>query len=43
MNRLRAAGYHAFLIGESLMRQPDPEKALQSMLLAAAERAPVGN
>ncbi|HET6216403.1 MAG TPA: indole-3-glycerol phosphate synthase TrpC [Acidobacteriaceae bacterium] len=42
MNRLRAAGFHAFLIGESLMRQPDPERALQSMLLAAAERAPVG-
>ncbi len=42
MNRLRAAGFHAFLIGESLMRQPDPERALQSMLLDAAERAPVG-
>jgi indole-3-glycerol phosphate synthase len=42
MNRLRTAGFHAFLIGESLMRQPDPERALQSMLLAAAERAPVG-
>jgi indole-3-glycerol phosphate synthase len=42
MNRLRAAGFHAFLIGESLMRQPDPERALQNMLLAAAERAPVG-
>ncbi len=42
MNRLRAAGFHAFLIGESLMRKTDPGAALENMLLAAAERAPVG-
>lgn len=42
MNRLRAAGFDAFLIGESLMRQPDPGTALENMLFAAAERAPVG-
>ena len=42
MNRLRAAGFHAFLIGESLMRQPDPGTALETLLLAAAERLPVG-
>jgi indole-3-glycerol phosphate synthase len=34
LHRLRAAGFHAFLIGESLMRQPDPGAALESLLLA---------
>jgi len=32
--RLRAAGFDAFLIGESLMRQPDPGAALESLLAA---------
>jgi indole-3-glycerol phosphate synthase len=41
MNRLRAAGFHAFLIGESLMRKTDPGTALENLLLAA-ERSPVG-
>jgi indole-3-glycerol phosphate synthase len=29
---LRAAGFNAFLVGESLMRQPDPDKALMRLL-----------
>jgi indole-3-glycerol phosphate synthase len=30
--QLRSAGYHAFLVGESLMRQPDPAAALSALL-----------
>ncbi len=37
--RLRAAGYKAFLIGESLMKAESPGEALRS-LLAEAEREP---
>jgi len=37
---LRAAGFHALLIGESLMRQSDPGVALSVLLSAASEPAP---
>jgi indole-3-glycerol phosphate synthase len=36
MDRLRGVGFHAFLIGESLMRQADPERALESLLSSAS-------
>jgi indole-3-glycerol phosphate synthase len=36
INRLRAAGFDAFLIGESLMRQPDPGAALKDLLAGSA-------
>jgi indole-3-glycerol phosphate synthase len=39
ITRLRSAGYHAFLIGESLMKAKSPGEALQTLLAEAA--APV--
>jgi indole-3-glycerol phosphate synthase len=36
LNLLRSAGFDAFLIGESLMRQPDPALALRALLAGAA-------
>jgi indole-3-glycerol phosphate synthase len=37
LRRLSAAGYEAFLIGESLMRKPDPGEALAELLRGAQE------
>lgn len=43
IGRLRAVGFDAFLIGESLMRQQDPGAALQSLLAPLTEKvAPCG-
>jgi len=43
MERLRAAGFDAFLIGESLMREADPGAALRALLAPLAEKvAPCG-
>jgi indole-3-glycerol phosphate synthase len=41
LNRLRAAGFDAFLIGESLMRQADPGEALAELIGEAAALAAV--
>lgn len=37
LRRLRAAGFHGFLIGESLMRAEDPRSTLRSLLDEASE------
>jgi indole-3-glycerol phosphate synthase len=43
LSRLRAAGFDAFLIGESLMRQPDPGAALEALLAKAGAAGTVTN
>jgi indole-3-glycerol phosphate synthase len=37
LNLLRGAGFHAFLIGESLMRNPDPGESLTALLAGSEE------
>ena len=39
IDQLRAAGFHAFLIGEALMRQPDPGIALAAWLQPGFQNA----
>jgi len=41
--RLRAAGYHAFLIGESLMKAQSPGEALRRLLAEAEREHSVGS
>ncbi len=43
VTRLRAAGFDAFLIGESLMRQPDPGGALEMLLTPTSQNQDFGH
>jgi indole-3-glycerol phosphate synthase len=38
VTRLRAAGYHAFLVGESLMRAQSPGNALRELMRVSSTR-----
>jgi indole-3-glycerol phosphate synthase len=39
---LQSLGFRGFLIGEALMRAPDPEVALRDLIAAAEDRQPTG-
>jgi indole-3-glycerol phosphate synthase len=41
IGKLRSIGYQAFLIGESLMKQPSPGDALKKLLADAAQQSPL--
>ena len=43
LQRLRERGFHGFLIGETLMRATDPEKALRDLIAAADRETAKGN
>src|SRR5262245_16451557 len=43
LQRLERAGYHAFLVGERLITQPDPGAALRALRGSAGKRAPEGS
>jgi indole-3-glycerol phosphate synthase len=37
LRHLKALGFHGFLIGEALMRAPDPEAALRDLIAGAED------
>jgi indole-3-glycerol phosphate synthase len=41
--RLRKVGFRGFLVGEALMRAPDPEKSLRDLITAAGDREPAND
>jgi indole-3-glycerol phosphate synthase len=42
LRHLRSLGFRGFLVGEALMRAPDPETALRDFVAAAEDRQPTG-
>jgi len=42
LRRLQELGFRGFLIGEALMREPDPTTALRDLISAAEDRQPTG-
>jgi indole-3-glycerol phosphate synthase/phosphoribosylanthranilate isomerase len=43
LRHLRTLGFHGFLIGEALMRAPDPETALRDLVASAEDRQTVND
>jgi indole-3-glycerol phosphate synthase len=42
LRRLRALGFHGFLVGEALMRAPDPATALRGLIVGVDDRQRLG-
>ncbi|PWT84289.1 MAG: indole-3-glycerol phosphate synthase TrpC [Acidobacteria bacterium] len=42
LRHLQALGFRGFLVGEALMRAPDPERVLRNFVAAAEDRRPTG-